>query len=68
MTMQRYWVVGGDYSSLAFTALRSGTPEVMGPFDTREAATAAWRRKSDETRSNATARYSIASEQIVLPN
>ncbi len=68
MTMERYWVVGGDYSCLGFKSLKSGAPEVMGPFETRDAAQEAWRRIAEETRSCATARYSIASEQIVLPN
>jgi len=68
MSMERYWVVGGDYDCVAFKSLRSGRPEVIGPFESREAAKAAWRRISDETRSRATARYAIASEQIFLPN
>jgi hypothetical protein len=68
MTMQRYWVVGGDYDCVDFKSLRNGRPDVMGPFESREAATTAWRRISEETRSCATARYAIAAEQIVLPN
>jgi hypothetical protein len=68
MTTERFWIVGGDFSCLAFKSLRSGAPEVMGPFETREEASAAWRRISDETRSRATARYAIASEQLVLPH
>ncbi len=68
MTTERFWIVGGDYSCLAFKSLRSGAPEVMGPFETREEACVAWRRISDETRSRATARYAIASEQLVLPH
>ena len=68
MTTERFWIVGGDYSCLAFKSLKSGAPEVMGPFETRDEARAAWRRISDETRSRATARYAIASEQLVLPH
>jgi hypothetical protein len=68
MTKERYWVVGGQYECTAFKALRGGAPEVLGPFEDREEARQAGRRKADETRSCATARYSIASEQIVLPN
>jgi len=68
MTTERFWIVGGDYSCLAFKALKSGAPEVMGPFETRDEARAAWRRISDQTRSSATTRYAIASEQLVLPH
>jgi hypothetical protein len=67
MSTERFWVVGGEYSCLGFKTLRDGKPEVLGPFDTREEARRAWRRVSDETRSSATARYAIASEQLVLP-
>jgi hypothetical protein len=68
MTMERFWVVGGEYSCLAFTTLKNGAPQVMGPYQTREEARDAWRRISDETRSCATARYAIATEQLTLPN
>ena len=67
MTKERFWVVGGEYSCLAFKTLKSGAPQVMGPFETRDEAKAAWRRDSEETRACATARYAIASEQLVLP-
>jgi hypothetical protein len=68
MTTERFWIVGGDYSCLAFKSLKNGTPQVMGPYETREEARAAWRRIADETRSCATARYAIASEQLILPH
>ena len=67
MTKDRFWVVGGEYSCLAFKTLKHG-PEVIGPFETRDEAREAWRRISNETRSCATARYAIATEQLVLPN
>jgi len=68
MTMERFWVVGGEYSCLAFKTLKNGRPDVLGPFETRDEAKAVWKRVSDETRSCATARYAIASEQLTLPN
>jgi hypothetical protein len=68
MTTERFWVVGGEYSCTAFKALRNGAPQVLGPFETRDAAKEVWRRISDETRSCATARYAIATEQLTLPN
>ena len=66
--MERFWVVGGEYSCLAFKALKNGAPDVLGPFETRDEAKAAWRRISDQTRAQATVRYAIASEHLVLPN
>jgi hypothetical protein len=68
MTTQRYWVVGGEYSGTDFKTLKSGAPEVVGPFENRDEAKAAWRRLAEQTRSCATARYAIAAEQLTLPN
>mgnify|MGYP003580171913 CR=1 FL=1 len=68
MTTERFWVVGGEYSCLAFKTLKNGAPEVIGPFDDRAQAKAGWQRVSEENRSRATTRYAIASEQLVLPN
>jgi hypothetical protein len=68
MTKERFWVVGGEYSCLAFKTLKSGSPQVLGPYETREEARAAWKRVSDETRACATAKYAIATEQLTLPN
>jgi len=67
MTKERYWVVGGEYSCMAFKTLKNGAPQVLGPFEDRDAAREVWKRVSQETRSNATTRYAIASEQLVLP-
>jgi hypothetical protein len=68
MTKERFWVVGGEYSCTAFKSLKNGTPEVLGPYESREEAAAVWRRKADETRSLATAKYAIATEHLVLPS
>jgi hypothetical protein len=68
MTKERFWVVGGDYTCMGFTSLRDGSQQVVGPFDDRAQAHAAWRRLSEESRSRATARYAITSEQVRLPN
>ena len=68
MNTERFWVVGGEYSSTTFHSIKNGErPDVFGPFKTREEAREAWRRISDETRSCATAKYAITSEQINLP-
>lgn len=67
MTKERFWVVGGEYSSLAFTKLKNGAPQALGPFETRDEAAEVWRKVSAETRSQATTRYAIASERLVVP-
>ena len=64
---ERYWVVGGEYSSTTFHSLKSGQPDVFGPFKTRDEARATWKRLSDETRSCATAKYAITAEKLALP-
>jgi len=64
MTKQRFWVVGGDYTCMEFKALRDGASTLVGPFEDRDQARAEWRRLSEESRSKATARYTIASEVI----
>jgi hypothetical protein len=68
MTKERYWVVGGDYTCMGFVHLKEGSQKVVGPFDERSDAQAAWRRLSEETRSCATARYAITAEHVRLPN
>ncbi len=67
MTKERFWVVGGEYSCLAFTKLKNGAPQVLGPYESRDEAKQAWAKVSEETRSQATMRFAIASEQLVLP-
>ncbi|MGC1304734.1 MAG: hypothetical protein WA840_20375 [Caulobacteraceae bacterium] len=67
MSVERFWVIGGVYTCMGFKALR-GDSRVEGPFETRDEAKAAWKRLSREHPSRATARFSIASEQLVLPN
>ena len=67
MTKKRFWVIGGEYSCMAFKQLRDGQQQLSGPYDSREEATAVWRRLSAENSSRATARFSIASERISLP-
>ena len=66
--MERFWVVGGEYSCMEFKSLKDEARRVIGPFESREAAAAAWRQVSDETRACATARFAIASERLVMPH
>jgi hypothetical protein len=68
MSKERFWVIGGDYTGMGFKALRAQqSPVLEGPFECREEARAVWKRLSREHSSRASARFSIASEQIVLP-
>jgi hypothetical protein len=68
MTKERFWVVGGDYTCMGFQCLKDGSQQVVGPFESRTEAQAAWKRLSEESRSRATARFAITSEQVRLPN
>jgi hypothetical protein len=65
MTRERFWVIGGDFSSVEFSALRDGSGRLEGPFPTREDALFVWKRLSGDSSSRATTRYSIAVERIV---
>jgi hypothetical protein len=68
MVQQRYWVIGGDYTCMGFKALRDGPPRVEGPFQSRDEAREAWRRLSGQHSSRATMRFSIATEELIVPN
>ena len=61
-TARRYWVIGGKYKSLTFDRLVDGTESLFGPFEQREEAETCWRELAERTRSQATMRYTIASE------
>jgi hypothetical protein len=68
MVQQRYWVVGGDYTCMGFKSLKDGAPLAMGPFESKAEAEGAWKRLSGEHSSRATVRFSIASEELIVPN
>jgi len=61
-TASRFWVIGGEYSCLAFQQLIEGTEKVAGPFFHRSAAEAVWRRLSENDRCRAQVRYAIVAE------
>jgi hypothetical protein len=67
MTTERFWVVGGEYSSTTFHTLKKGQPDVVGPFASREEAREVWKQLSESTRVSATAKYSITAERLDLP-
>jgi hypothetical protein len=66
--MARFWVVGGEYTSLGFEALVSGTERVFGPFPTRDHAERVWREQSEEHRWKCTVRFTIAKENLAAPS
>ena len=68
MTTERYWVVGGDYDCIGFDCLKEGSGKLFGPYPSKEQAQQVWRKVSEETRSIATARFSIAAERVVIPH
>jgi len=67
MTKERFWVIGGEYAAMDFKRLKEGAQQLLGPFEDRDEARAAWQRISAENSSRATARFSIAAERISLP-
>ena len=67
MVQQRYWVIGGDYSCMGFKALKD-CASVEGPFESKDEARQAWKRLSGEHSSRATVRFSIAAEELIVPN
>ncbi len=68
MVQHRYWVIGGEYSCMGFKALRGGAPQVAGPFESKAEANDVWKRLSGEHSSRATVRFSIAAEELFVPN
>jgi hypothetical protein len=58
----RFWVVGGEYTCLAFRQLIDGTERIAGPFFHRSAAEAVWRQLSEVDRCRAQVRYAIVAE------
>ena len=61
--MSRYWVIGGEYADTAFRKLAAGKAEErIGPFDSYEAAKAAWQGRAWATVDSANTRYRIVKE------
>jgi hypothetical protein len=56
---EEFWVVGGSFRDVTFVALDEGTGELHGPFPSYDAALACWRRRTAETSSRATARFTV---------
>ena len=49
---------------MEFKSLRDGASTIVGPFEDRDEAKAEWKKLSEENRSKATSRFTIAAEQI----
>jgi hypothetical protein len=62
MDDQRYFVIGGNYRDLEFSALRDGSETILGPFDCEAAAKSEWKRVSFEHKSTATTRFLIVAQ------
>jgi hypothetical protein len=62
MTMHRFWIIGGEFQSLGFDEIVSGTERLIGPFDTRDEAERTWRDVSEEHRARCTVRFTIVQE------
>ena len=58
----RFWVIGGEYTTLTFEEMVEGSEKVAGPFFHRSAAEAVWRRLSEADRCRAQVRYAIVTE------
>jgi len=62
MSNHRFWVVGGEFRSLGFEELVSGTERLIGPFDSRAEAERSWRDVSEVHRARCTVRFTIVQE------
>ena len=61
--MARYWVVGGEYETTNFMAIKDGGEEERyGPFATREEARVKWADRAMKTVDDAHIRYRIEEE------
>ncbi len=61
--MERFKVVGGEYTDTTFTKLAPNTTEeVFGPFESYAAAKIKWAERAWRTVDNCYARYTIVRE------
>ena len=67
METERFWVLGGHYTSTRFHTVREGAMETYGPFETRDDAKAEWKRLSQEHSPRGDMKFSICSETLRLP-
>ncbi len=67
METQRFWVIGGEYRTLDFDNMITGTEKLVGPLATRAQAEAKWREISERHRGDAHVRFTIAAEKVSSP-
>lgn len=57
--MKKFYVIGGEFSSLNFHTFIDGTAIVRGPYETRADAEEEWKHLSEAYRSLASCRFVI---------
>lgn len=63
MASNRFWVLGGEYTSIRFDELIDGTERLFGPFVARTEAERTWREVSERHRPQCNVRFSIVEER-----
>ena len=63
---QRYWVIGSQFSDCQFSEIQPGTEIVHGPYADEVKARMEWQRLTFKDRHEATERYSICVEPVLL--
>jgi hypothetical protein len=58
----RFWVIGGEYSSTRFEDLKPGTEKLLGPYASIYDARKAWRGATMASSACAMTRYAITAE------
>jgi hypothetical protein len=58
----RFWVVGSEFTDVSFSRLVPGNGRMDGPFEAYDEAKRTWTERTSETRSSATARFTIVRE------
>jgi hypothetical protein len=60
----RFWVIGGEYTSIRFEVLVGGTERLLGPFTARNEAERTWRQVSELHRPECNVRFTIVEERL----
>ena len=61
----RFWVLGGEYTSLQFEELIDGTERLFGPYLGRNEAEQTWRELSEQHRPQCNVRFPIGEERTL---
>lgn len=61
----RFWVLGGEYTSLRFEEIVGGTERLLGPYPARSEAERTWRELSERHRPQCNVRFSIVEERAL---